>query len=39
MYKNLEVDYIFRIVEDDGEVINKILLLGFFVFEIREYIG
>ena len=39
MYKNLEVDHIFRIVEDDGEAINKILLLGFSASEIREHTG
>lgn len=37
MYKNLEVDHIFRIVEDDTDAINKISLLGFYPSEIREH--
>ena len=32
MYENLEVDHIFRIVEDDADAINEISSLGFFCF-------
>ncbi|NER04767.1 MAG: VOC family protein [Okeania sp. SIO3C4] len=37
MYKNLEVDHIFRIVDDDADAINKISLLGFSPSEIGEH--
>ncbi|NES02675.1 MAG: VOC family protein [Okeania sp. SIO2F4] len=37
MYKNLEVDHIFRIVEDDADAINQISSLGFSPSEIREH--
>ncbi len=37
MYESLEVDHIFRIVEDDADAINKISSLGFYPSEIREH--
>ena len=37
MYENLEVDHIFRIVEDDTDAINKISSLGFSPSEIGEH--
>ena len=37
MYENLEVDHIFRIVEDDTDAINQISSLGFSASEIREH--
>ncbi|NEN87847.1 MAG: VOC family protein [Okeania sp. SIO3H1] len=37
MYENLEVDHIFRIVEDDADAINQISSLGFSPSEIREH--
>ena len=37
MYENLEVDHIFRIVEDDADAINKISSLGFSASEVRNH--